>query len=422
MMQLTKRESILIIILICVVFFYVYSSFIINPQILKIKELKNEIEDYELLMKEGDNAENTLGNLDIKYQKHLRDVEDYSKDFFNSLEQSSLILLLDKLITNTKLEVMKFKFSEYRIEELGENELNTISVSIPFKGSYESLLAFLKQIRENNKKVVIKNINILNNRKSQVSGNIVLDFYCIPSLGAKKLSDGIINKSSSTKENPFIAFEGYIDELFDYLGDYEVDIESNYDKDQDFLSFEKEVSIENVKKILLEGFEKLDIFFVGNPRNIEGKVSIDSNKKQGNCSLRFEYDFITQRQNSIANIVFDKVEPSIYIQPEYISILVYSYETSDHQLGLILKDALGKEYNILLADKIDWIEWSTLKSELPEEITYPAKVQRIYAQSTDLESKTNGVFLLDNMEVAYRDILPHSYEKHTDNNSDRYIE
>lgn len=414
----------MLIVLAGVLVLYGYINFIIYPQVITIKELKNGIKDYELVINEDNRAEGTLSNLNNKYEKQLEDVDRYSKGYFTSLEQSTLILLLDSFINNTELEISGVEFSEYRTEELGDNELNAISASVPFRGYYESLLDFLKQVRQNNKKILIKDINILNNEEGLVSGNVVLDFYSIPPLGTKKLSDGIINDTSSSKLNPFAPFEGYIEELLDYIDDDNANTETNYNQDQDMFTSKDQdnTPAENTTKVLLEGFENLDMFFIGSPKEVEGSVVRDNNKKQGSYSIKFEYDFLTQRGNSIANVVLDNVKQSISIQPEYISISVYSYEKSDHKLGLILKDALGKEYNISLADKIDWIEWNTLESRLPEEITYPAKVQRIYAQSTNLKSKTNGVFLLDNMEVAYRNTLPHSYEKHTHTDSTEYIE
>lgn len=421
-MRLTKREKNMFIALTGVIFLYGYINFIINPQVLKIKDLKSGMNDYKLIMKEESYSVDTLSDLNNEYEKHLMDVEAYSKNFFTSLEQSTLILLLDKFIDNTELEITGVDFSEYRSEELGNNQLNAISVSVPFRGSYESLLDFLRQIRKNDKKILIKDINILNNGENQVSGNVVLDFYSIPPLGTKKLGNGIIKEDLYLKQNPFAPFEGYVNEFPDYIGDDEIGSQQNYGKDQNISTSNENVVAEDTKKTLLEGFESIDMFFVGNPKEVEGYVNRDTNRKQGNYSLKLQYDFLMQRGNNIANVVFDKVKPLISIQPEYISISIYSYEKSDHRLGFILRDTLGKEYNILLADKVDWTDWNALQAKLPDEITYPAEVQRIYVQSTNQESKTNGIFLLDNMEVAYRNTLFHSFEKDINTTSKGYVE
>jgi len=430
-MKLTKREKRMLVILAGIICLYGYINFIIHPQILTMQSLKSEISDYESVINEDSYSVDTLSDLNNKYEKYLRDSEGYSRGYFTSLEQSTLILLLDSFINNTDLEITGVQFSEYRMEQIEENELNAISVSVPFIGYYESLLDFLKQVRQNDKKILIKDINISNNEEGQVSGNVVLDFYSIPSLGTKKLSSGIIKETSSTKLNPFSPFEGYIKDLLDSLNgneDYESDPWPNYSQNptpspnQPISNPKDNVAIEDTKKTLLEGFEKMDMFFVGNPRDVEGSISRDTNKKQGSYSIKLQYDFLMQRANNIANAVFDNIKPSISIQPEYISISVYSYEKSDHKLGFVLKDALGKEYTILLADKIDWIDWSTLETKLPEGVTYPAEVQRIYVQSNGLEGKTNGIFLFDNMEVAYRNTLPISHENDNGASSKDYIE
>lgn len=418
-MKLSKREKNLLKVLAGAIGLFGYVNFIISPQVLTIRDLESKMKDYEFIMEEDGQAVDRLKELTDEYGRDLKEVETISKGYFTSLEQSTLIILLDSFMKNSDLEITGVEFSEYRTENIGEAELNAISASIPFTGDYESFLGFLKQVRQNPKKILVKNINISNNENGLVSGNVVLDFYSIPPLGAKKLSDGIVKETPSSKLNPFSPFEGYISGILDYLDQGNKDNQPSYNTPAPTTKpspapTEPEV---NIKKTLLEGFETLDMFFVGNPRDVEGSVTHYTNKIQGNYSTKLQYDFILQRSNSLANAVFDKNKPTITVQPEFISLSVYSYEMSSHQLGMVLRDATGKEYHILLADQIDWVYWKTLEATLPSEITYPAEIQRIYVEGNSLDDKTNGVFLLDNLEAAYRDTLPHSYENPNTANS-----
>ncbi len=414
-MKLTKREKKLLIALGCIVLLYGYINFLLLPQFMKLNDLRTSISNHESIIGENIHSLDVLDELKGTYEENLEKVESYSSEFFTSLEQSKLILLLDDLTRQTELEIDSINFSEYKKEEIAGTVVNKISTSIPFNGSYDNLLEFLKRVRKNKKKIIIKDINVINNAENLISGSLVLDFYSVPPLGTRKVNDGVINGEFSLKQDPFKPFEGYIDEFinnqdddnFVYNNDDKMDLSVSKDSTEN--SYIKDPK-EDVNKEILYSFEELDMFFVGNPRSIEGSINIDNNKKQGIYAVKVQYDFLRQRQTNIANFVFDNKKPYIIIQPEYISLMVYSYEKSDHRIGLVLKDSQGDEYNVLLSDEISWTEWNTLQVDLPETITYPAKVQCIYVQNNTIESKTNGIFLLDNMEVAYRNTLHHNYK------------
>lgn len=416
-MKLTKREKKLLIALGCIILCYGYINLLLLPQFIKFNELKASISNHESIIDEDIYSSDLLDKLNSTYEKNREKVESYSGVFFTSLEQSKLILLLDDLIAQTELEINSINFSEYKEEELAGAVVNKISASIPFNGSYDALVQFLKGVRKNEEKIIIKDINILNDAENSISGSLVLDFYSVPPLGTRKVSDGVINGEFSFKQNPFKHFEGYIDEFINNQNDANLIYNNNDKIDLSVSRPSIDDTKEDIKKELLYNFEELDMFFVGNPKDIEASINMDSNKKQGSYAVKVQYDFLRQRKTNIANFVFDNIKPSISMQPEFISLMVYSYEKSDHKIVLVLKDSQGEEYNILLSDEISWTEWNTLQADLPETVTYPAEVQRIYVQNNTIESKTNGIFLLDNMEVAYRNTLHHNY-KEKDNITD----
>ncbi|PAB58507.1 GspMb/PilO family protein [Anaeromicrobium sediminis] len=95
-------------------------------------------------------------------------------------------------------------------EEESEGQLEKISVTISYEGSYNEIMAFVKEIESFPKKIIINSLNITKSEEGQMAGNIILDFYAIPKIHMKDedyLKWHIENDYG--KDNPFNEFSGY---------------------------------------------------------------------------------------------------------------------------------------------------------------------------------------------------------------------
>ncbi len=148
------------------------------------------------------------------------------------------------------------------------------------------------------------------------------------------------------------------------------------------------------------GFEGGQFFFVGSTPEMTGTALRSVIRIGGSYSADLNFDFLSPRDYNCANLVF---EEDIFLQkqPESLVMQVYAFEVSDHKIGVVLVDSVGREYKVAFTDIVDWTEWKELKASLPDGISYPAKIQRIYVEGVGYDQKTRGRYLFDTMEVEY---------------------
>lgn len=392
-MIITKLRKIPILFLIVGILGYGYFHFIISPQISTFNALKDNIKKYQSEIKKSEVIIASKDKINMEFENVNKDILPIKKGFFSSLEQEQIIVLLNEMLDNTMLQVSSMDFSEFRKEEIKKYKLQAITVNLPFQGSYDALLDFMKKIREYEKNIIVKGLRIETNESGELSGNIFLDFYSLSNGMDSAYLAKYFNNSESGKENPFMPFDGFIENNFD---------ESTVNNTETSLT--KPVS----KKVVLNGFESLTTFFVGSPKKVVGNIARDTNSVQGKYSARLEYDFLRGRMNSIGNVVYEGKKVLITKQAENIGVWVYAFEKSNHRIGIILKDAKGKTYKIPLSNEINWLEWKSIEAALPLEIAYPAEVQRIYVESIEFDNKTKGVLLFDKLEATYPNVLPYT--------------
>lgn len=252
-MQLNKREKKLLIIVASLLFVVLLYNFILNPQLNKLSKLKEQ--EAELLddLSNSKTSINTVKSLDEEIEDKKKKISFLTSDLFPELEQSRIILLLDKFIeeSNLKLDAINFsekamksiKLEEIKIEEQEdsrfknivnqynnlvknnkelvekdyENEteqseeteeikestkLESISATIVYSGDYHQINKFLSLIDNYNKDIIIRGITMVKNEKG-ITGNILLDFYGIPKIDEFKDDFEIPNTNVNGKDNPF---------------------------------------------------------------------------------------------------------------------------------------------------------------------------------------------------------------------------
>ncbi|MBU3098245.1 MULTISPECIES: hypothetical protein [Clostridium] len=247
-MKVTKREQVLIGVLLIVVLCYGFYNFVFLKQNQKITELKASKDSYsqkwELakakIMSENERKE--------QYKNLNSKIFNATGMLFPSLEQEKIIVILDKMIKNSNFQADVLAFSEVssgnnvvdttktvnnedksknttnELDKLvndfngtAKNETNITSkktndskiigaykmeVTLKFKGVYDEFISFIGQVENYDKKIIIKSITLTGAEGSEVSGTIILDFYGVPKLNNN--DDFKWNyKKPGGSENPF---------------------------------------------------------------------------------------------------------------------------------------------------------------------------------------------------------------------------
>lgn len=401
-MKLTSRERKLIILLVFVLLSYGYFQFILNPQLVKLKSLRaakirvlDEIQKTETVLSTEEQINKDYGALH-------KDIQSVENSFFSSIEHDYLLVLLTELIEKSGFKVTNMEFQPRRIETIGEQEIEATAISLPYTSSHESLFDFLRVVREYPKKIIIQHLMINTTEAGELTGNVVLDFYRISKNSNEPKDTVAFHTEGNDLDNPFQPFEEYITEE-------EVTTEEEY---ADYFSGSIEPyyppTAEGPDRTLIHDFEKNDLFLIGNPKTTVSSITSDSNHKSGKKSVRVEYDFLRPRKDNMLHLVFDENRVIIPKQAQTISLWIYAFEKSDHRVSIVMKDANGKDYEIPMVSAVDWLQWENLEASLPVEMTYPVEIQRMAIGSSGTESKTKGIFLLDQLEVIYADVLPYT--------------
>lgn len=272
-MKVTKREQILLGALLIVLLGYGFYKFVYTKQNQKIAELKVSRDTYS---QKWEQVKAKIASKDKKNEQYkILNAKILSKTdkLFPSIEQEEIIVILDKMLGDSKLQGDVLGFSQVSNESLSEgksktestsakdgeinknatNELDKLvsdfngvpkkdansekakdskveksttdatsadkgttktddqkvasvykmQVTLNFKGIYDELISFIKQVENYDKKIIISNINLAAAEGSGVSGNLILEFYAVP-----KLTDNDNfkwdYKKPNGKENPFV--------------------------------------------------------------------------------------------------------------------------------------------------------------------------------------------------------------------------
>jgi len=169
-------------------------------------------------------------------------------------------------------------------------------------------------------------------------------------------------------------------------------------------------SVENIlisvgsQGILANGFETLDGFqFSSYPEGVTGNIVLNGEARDGLSSIGLNYDF-TQGQNTrVAYLNFtqngaDGLALSGY--PKKLGLWVKGDGSGTWLRGSI-KDSKGTDHLIDFAKTIDFTDWQYVTVNVPAQVSYPIKLQRIYVAEIDGLKKPKGQILIDGLSAYH---------------------
>ena len=219
-MNMNKREKYLLGILVTLIISFGYYKLVYIKQSDK---LKAKVEERNLLKEKYDVTLNSINTLDTK-KKEVEalktSVIEKSSDLYPEIMQEKLILELDSILKNSKLEgniifsemevkaIEKLSYLEndlddssikdivdqYNNNEVSKEEINKnvnttteatveeLKVAIKFNGSYKEIKAFIEGIEKNERMIAITNITITSTSQSTLSGTMNLEYYGVPKI------------------------------------------------------------------------------------------------------------------------------------------------------------------------------------------------------------------------------------------------
>lgn len=151
--------------------------------------------------------------------------------------------------------------------------------------------------------------------------------------------------------------------------------------------------------IIIDEFEKNNGKYLGYPEDLQGKYDITRINYDGNFSGRLFYDFTDYKEQTRASY-FQYDTPIVLEEPvNSIGLQVFGYFGKNHWLRLKVKDASDEVHNLTLTRNVNWKDWKYVETKIPENLSFPLTIERIYVVETDYSNSNKGLLLFDNLQV-----------------------
>ncbi|MDD2431940.1 MAG: copper amine oxidase, partial [Firmicutes bacterium] len=92
-------------------------------------------------------------------------------------------------------------------------------------------------------------------------------------------------------------------------------------------------------------------------------------------------------------------------KPLALGVWVYG-DGNGHWFRAELKDATGMNKILDLVLNVDWIGWRYISTDIPQDMAFPVRLNRIYLVEAKPEIQDSGVIYVDDLEVVLPQEIP----------------
>lgn len=398
-MKISNKEKIMLGILAVMLIGISYYNFVYKDMALKVKDKEEEYLQIEERYNKAIETINSIGSKksDIKILKNK--IDNMSVNFYPIISEEHLILELDNLLKNNNLEA-SIQFESIKSEDieseqnentdLSESSLQNIAdeymemesngeksekeekadsdnlsndgnsnskensvndqsseniskdkvhqlrCNISFSGTYENLMNFLKEINENNNKMVVNSMNIAEESIEEIKGSMEIEIYAIP-----KINDEINEYLQWDFNNEYGKYVPFGSETSNYNIDNEVSLD-------DFV-----ISVKSVNSVLPtitvgKSDDKTKSTYIYADSNSVEDVEIELTKEDG----KYYYKYKTSKENYPVDYEGNKLEFNPTSKSINISVFSESRVNNDDKSGMKLKiiNNTDKLVNVNISD------------------------------------------------------------------------
>lgn len=184
-MKLTKRENLLLIGGLIIIFLVFYINYILIPQIEKLNAIKTDITK----IKEKIAILNSYKDTD-KIEKEIQDakkqLDELDSEFPKTKKVSEFLYNLAKIASENNVRINRINFQDVEVKE----RFNVLSLKMEVVGNYFDFDKFLKDFEKMKRVFTIGSIDVTKNEDGFIYANLSVNLYML--------------KGSSDVEPPFI--------------------------------------------------------------------------------------------------------------------------------------------------------------------------------------------------------------------------
>lgn len=204
-MRMTKREKVLLSILIFALLFYGSYRFLVIPQMNDLHLYRAELNELQQQISRLSTLEEQEKRLDQEITEKLTSQREIQSNYFSLIEvQEEIILLLNEFLMNPDVSASAFSFTPPNREVVGDTELASMNVLVTYEASYPSLLNLLRSMWQFDRKIVVNQLAISAMEGDRLTGNLQLNLYDLTHMTGEV--DNLfmwLQSAENFKTNPF---------------------------------------------------------------------------------------------------------------------------------------------------------------------------------------------------------------------------
>lgn len=380
--ELSKREKMLLVVVICLGIIFVLNKFVLIPQMQQLSDSKILLEQYKTRSDSNEQIKESKVQLENKIKVREQELDEIKGSYFDSVEQEVAIWVINNSLESTELKLSALTFNKENPFAEGI-DVDYLRVEVPFEGNYFDVTKFIENIKKYEKEIVVEKLEMVVNDKKKIEGVVGLGFYSLSNV--EKIQENDMTNIDFNKEtDPFRPFNASEDGGLLQIAPEGFDI--------------NDIVIEPINsKVLLEDFERADVKAVMGDTTGRCDFGLDSNVTSGKNSLSVNYNFSLDSFNRSFVVNLEKERIDVTKPAESYQLNLYSYSESDLKISLRFLGADGRIYENNLASSIDWVGWKTLETSIETKHSiYPMRLQGIKVElgNSDVGS---GEILLDTL-------------------------
>lgn len=147
-------------------------------------------------------------------------------------------------------------------------------------------------------------------------------------------------------------------------------------------------------------FEKYAVSFLGYPTSVKGTAAVSKGGLLNERGIRLTYDLRGTEGTAAAYALLGTHGITIPSGATGIALSIKSDQGIPHLIKAKIKDALGKVHLIHLTKGLEAGKWWEAEADIPAEVIYPAKLERIYVAETEESKKGKGTLWFDGLQFS----------------------
>ena len=187
---------------------YLANRFLLVPQTEKIRSLETEIAELDNQITDMQNMIKKEDTIKKEWEMLHRERDEILKNYFPVLDQAQILYLLNDLISDEMVTISELSFSTPEEETIGEMPVKNMSISVPYRGTYDGTIEVVKALSSSPRRIVVDNLLMERGSDSEITGNMSLKIYSLE--GIADTDEVIELRPWKGSEGSLFALRGYV--------------------------------------------------------------------------------------------------------------------------------------------------------------------------------------------------------------------